>query len=264
MQADLIIADLDTPAGATRVKNPATTPLPDTGLPDRRVRCLAHMVSHNRMMIGVCGQEQTRITYTLAEKIAGYEGLVINSVTTNRADGAAGSFFVLADTQGDNGRLLALAREFDRTPWLDPQGACVTPAAVQDLRIIAPDRCTLLRDALQVISVEYGINIETMVNRTFRDIWQDELGGPDLGPPPAEETPAGRRCREGGYTGRVSVTQMRLELPAGTDLTRLKRRLAEIGPDWDWDWGPRTGRGGQGKKTNPQKATRDLGPALPN
>ena len=222
------------PVAGLNGNQPAAQALP-VAPGDHRIHCMAHVVGHNRMMVGACGPEQTKITYTLAEAIARHGGLTINSVTTNRAEGAAGSFFVLSDVRGHSARLGELAADLTVTKCFDPHGVRVVPEKVFDLRIIGPDRCNLLRDALRVISVEYGINIETMVNRTFRDIWQDELNTLDE---TTEETAMGTttRAHGGEYTGLISVTQMRLEVPAGTNVERLKRDLEEVDRDWDITW----------------------------
>jgi hypothetical protein len=136
-----------------------------------RIHCTALRVDHHKLFVGAFGPEQTRIIYTFAGILAEYKGVNIRSVCTSRTEGEAGSYILLGDISGNAEALMDLGRNIQIKPWLEPAGKKVVPDAVIDLKIIAPARRTLLLDALSIISEDYGINIESMVHRTFHNLF---------------------------------------------------------------------------------------------
>jgi hypothetical protein len=103
--------------------------------------------------------------------------------------------------------------------------------------------------------VEHGVNIETMVNRTVGNLFHDEfallggtprmhVGGGQGGGVRGGTggTPAGGGARRYGGPGSpecITVTRMRLEVPAGTDIGRLKREVEKVGKGCEYDWAER-------------------------
>jgi hypothetical protein len=191
--------------------------------------CVAQMIGVNLAILSSVGHEQTGITFQLADRVGGYEGIDISGMTTSRISGVgANTFALLGHVSGDPRPLRQLVLDFNQNPWLFPKGDQIEPAAIGDLSIVAENRPRLIRDATRVISVSHGVNIETLVNRTYTDPNEALMF---LSVNGLEQLAAIAYAGPG-----LSVTRMKLEFPQGIAPHAVVTELKAAYPMWDIRW----------------------------